>query len=260
MSVKKYKYNDKTQLSSLLKLTVQDFRCKGKTNNVRHIHDVLVDTELIKLLEKLYTQLGATSVKVISGHRCKDHDIKVGGSGHGSHTKGEAVDIIFYNNKNVIYSSTICLTLEDMGHKYGIGYRCGKKDENGETHIDVKKRKWYGDEFYKPYKTVVSFYTYLGVERYKVGKYLSLEEKYVRTKPSMNGKIKKVKDFNNNKIIQKALTSTKPNDLAKVAKNHKFTASAFTTEKNGRVWMKNLNNGYMCIRNVDGTENFKKVG
>lgn len=161
MSVIKYKYNDATKLSE--HFCVKNFRCKcGKT------HEILIDSNLVQLLEKLIVKLNAKSCTVYSAHRCSAHDKKVGGSGKGSHVEGKAVDCYFIGQDNKrIPSKKVCLTLEDMGHKNGIGYRCGGgKDASGQTHIDVKTRKWYGDESKSKSKACCSsFYNYFGLKK-----------------------------------------------------------------------------------------------
>ena len=138
--VKRYKYNSNVLLSK--HFTVQDFKCKcgGK-------HDILIDTDLVDLLEKLFTKLNANSVHITSGYRCKKHDIKVGGSGKGSHTEGKAGDVYYTKDKKRIPSAFICTILENMKDYYGIGYRCGGSlNSRGTTHIDVRHRQWYGNE------------------------------------------------------------------------------------------------------------------
>lgn len=59
------------------------------------------------------------------------------------------------------------LKLEDLGHKKGIGYRCGgSQPSTGQTHIDTLNRKWYGDESISMSKSCCSsFYEYLGVKK-----------------------------------------------------------------------------------------------
>ena len=144
MSVKTYKYNDKTQLTE--HLNVQNFKCKcGKA------HEIKIDSGLPNILEKEMIKLGADRIEVFSGYRCKKHDIAVGGRGTGSHTQGYAADTRYYKGGKVIPSKEVSLRLEDLGHKKGIGYRCGG-NANG-THIDTKPRKWYGDEKYSKTKS-----------------------------------------------------------------------------------------------------------
>lgn len=194
MAVKTYKYNDKTQLTTHFR--VQEFKCKCGKN-----HDILIDDQLPKLLETLRSKLNASRGDIYSGYRCPTHDKNVGGRGTGSHTLGYSVDIIFYDkNGKPIPSSKVALLLEDMGHKYGIGYRCGgSQDHQGKIHIDTRPRKWYGDESksntlsLKDHKAPsdgktghTTFLTYL----YKpTTKYVNASILNVRNEPNTNAKV-----------------------------------------------------------------------
>ena len=134
-----------------------EFRCKccGK---------IMIDTALVDTLEKLFPALELGKINVISGYRCAKHDKAVGGRGCGSHVEGYAADVrCFYKDGSIVPSSVVALTLERLGHKYGIGYRCGRvTDSSGNIHIDTKPRKWYGDESKSMTATACSsFFDYL---------------------------------------------------------------------------------------------------
>ena len=134
-----------------------EFRCKccGK---------IKIDTVLIDTLEKLFPALDLGRINVISGYRCPAHDKAVGGRGAGSHVEGYAADVrCFYRDGSIVPSSVVTLTLERMGHNNGIGFRCGRvSDSSGNTHIDTKPRKWYGDESKSMTATACSsFFDYL---------------------------------------------------------------------------------------------------
>lgn len=167
MAVKSYKYNDKTQLTK--HFNVSEWKCKCGKN-----HDIKIDEKMPVLLENLLVKLGAAHGNIYSGYRCPDYDKKVGGSGKGPHTLGMGVDMRFVDSKGKPFkSSTVALALEDMGHVYGIGYRSGgSADSSGNTHIDTKNRKWYGDEsishslsIWNIKKGAYSFYDYLGIKK-----------------------------------------------------------------------------------------------
>lgn len=147
-----------------------EFRCRCGGS-----HNIYIDTELVSFLEKVKTKLGATACIIYSGYRCSTHDKKVGGSGSGPHTKqtSSAVDCYFTKNGKRINAKIVVLTLEDMGWKYGIGYRCGgSKPETGQVHIDNRKRKWYGNEAVSMSRSCCSsFYTYFGMRKPTVKKY-----------------------------------------------------------------------------------------
>lgn len=169
MAVKTYKYSDKTQLSE--HFNVQEFKCKCGRK-----HDIKIDSNLPVILEKLMVKVGATVGNISSGYRCKIHDKEVGGSGKGSHVEGYACDIIFKKNGKIIPSKEIALRLEDLGHKKGIGYRCGGNANY--THIDTKNRKWYGDEKYSMTKECCrSFYEYFNVPKPDTKKFIQINAK-----------------------------------------------------------------------------------
>lgn len=135
-----------------------EFKCKCGCGKI------MIDAALIDTLEKLFPSLDLGKINVISGYRCAKHDIAVGGRGCGSHVDGYAADVrCYYKDGSRVPSSVVALTLERMGHRYGIGYRCGKTtDAQGNIHIDTKPRKWYGDES-KSYTATAcsSFFNYL---------------------------------------------------------------------------------------------------
>lgn len=194
MSVKTYKYNDKTKLTE--HFGVWEWKCKCGKN-----HEIKIDDKLPKLLETLRTRLNASRGDIYSGYRCPTHDKNVGGRGTGSHTLGYAVDIIFYDQEGKpIPSSKVALLLEDMGHQYGVAYRCGgSKDGSGRIHIDTRPRKWYGDESKSNTKSLkdhkapsdgktghTTFLSYL----YKpTKKYVNASILNVRNEPNTNAKI-----------------------------------------------------------------------
>lgn len=170
MSVKTYKYYDKTQLSE--HFNVQEFKCKcGKNHNIK------IDDKLCPTLEKLMIKVGAKVGNISSGYRCPSHDKAVGGKGTGSHVEGYACDITFKDaDGKVIPSKEIALRLEDLGHKKGIGYRCG--GNKNYTHIDTKNRKWYGDEKYSMDKECCkSFYEYFNIPKPDTKKFIQITAK-----------------------------------------------------------------------------------
>lgn len=157
MKLKEYKYNDRTQLTAHFR--VSEWKCKcGKKHKI-----VIADT-LPPLLEKVMNKIGAVRGDISSGYRCPAHDKAVGGTGGITH-QGYACDIKFTDkNGNVIDSKYVALALEDLGHKYGIGYKCGGSSKY--THIDVRPRKWYGDESKSMSKSCcTSFYEYFNIKR-----------------------------------------------------------------------------------------------
>lgn len=153
--IKTYKYNDKSQIAP--HFHVYEFKCKcGKMHNTK------IDINLVELLEKLRSKLNAKACNVYSGFRCPAHNRAVGGGTNGSHTYGYAADVWFKGqNGKPIPSDKVAILLEDLGHKYGIGWRCGRSSiSTGRIHIDTRPRKWYGDEYYSNSKSISSLKAY----------------------------------------------------------------------------------------------------
>ena len=115
-----------------------------RTSTKLYSDTVKIHNKLIVILEALFKELNCSKMIVNSGYRTEEHDKAVGGSGTGWHTKGRAVDITCYDKKgNVISAKTVCVTLENMGGIYGIGFI-----SNTAVHVDTRpmSQKWYGDE------------------------------------------------------------------------------------------------------------------
>ena len=152
--IKNYESGDKSHLSP--HFNVQEFKCKcGKE------HEILVNTDLVEKLKKLYSALNCSKIIVTSGYRCASHDKNVGGSGSGQHTKGNAADICCYGQDGQpISSKTVCCKAQDIG----FGGIANITAEYKYTHVDVRTgSKWYGDET-KGNSTVTSdFYSYFGI-------------------------------------------------------------------------------------------------
>lgn len=132
-----YTYTDETQLSA--HFNVREFRCKcGRS------HDIELNPDLILKLEKLYRALDCTKIIITSGYRCSDHDKAVGGNGYGQHTKGNAADIICYDQDGeIINTKKIACRAQSIGFR-GIG---NIDRTYTAIHVDVRTgAKWYGDE------------------------------------------------------------------------------------------------------------------
>ena len=117
-----------------------EFKCKCGGN-----HDIVINGELVYKLERLHEIFGAKSIIITSGYRCSKHDISVGGSGSGEHTKGNAADIII-NGKDgkPINTKYIACIAQKLGFR-GIG-----RISDTAIHVDVRPgNPWYGDETVK---------------------------------------------------------------------------------------------------------------
>ena len=135
--MKIYSNNGTGQLSE--HFSVIEFSCKCGEN-----HEIRVDTELIEKLETLRKVLDCSKIIVNSGYRCPDHDRRVGGSGGGMHTKGQAADIVCYDKQGQIYpAGEVCCAAQEIGFS---GIANIDKTYTA-VHVDTRKgSKWYGDE------------------------------------------------------------------------------------------------------------------
>lgn len=156
MSVIIYGAYERKQISP--HFNTQEFKCKcGKT------HEIKIDSKLVDYLEKLFPVLKAKKCIISSGYRCPEHDKRVGGTGWGQHTKGNAADVCFFDAENKpISSKIVSCKAQDLGIP-GIANITSRYDY---IHLDTRPNgRYYGDET-KGYNTVTSdFYRYYGINR-----------------------------------------------------------------------------------------------
>lgn len=163
MAAKKYSKSKDGNKSLSSHFKVREFACKDGSDKI------LINSNLITILEKLYTYLdGKYDIKAIninSGYRTPAHSVKVGGYSTDQHTKGNAADIIVkLATDKTLEAKKVCLALEDLNHKGGVGYI-----SKTATHVDVRGKKVWFDET-KNEKTTSSWYSYWGIEKPKTSK------------------------------------------------------------------------------------------
>ncbi len=124
--------------------------------------DILIDTDIIEILEKLFIRMNAYKLIITSGYRTTEHEMTLSNSAvNGYHTKGQAVDINVWKNSNERYSSKeIALALEDLGWNHGIGLVTKTA-----VHIDSRPSKYYFDESNHNKSIGNSFYTFYKVQK-----------------------------------------------------------------------------------------------
>lgn len=160
--VKTYSNTDRTLLTP--HFNTAEFKCKcGKS------HDTLISTKLVGMLEKLREKLHCSKIIITSGYRCPTHDKNVGGTGSGHHTKGNAADLVCYDNYgNVISSRIICCVAQDLGFT-GIA---NITSDYQAVHLDVRSgSKWYGNEVLGNQNVTNDFYSYYGIRSSDVEAY-----------------------------------------------------------------------------------------
>jgi GH25 family lysozyme M1 (1,4-beta-N-acetylmuramidase) len=157
MSVKTYSYAKDKNVKLSEHFSVWEFRCKDGTDKI------LINTELIDILEKLYARLNCKAINVVSGYRTPSHSVDVGGYSTDQHTKGNAADINCKKKDGTIAkSSEVLCALEDLGFAGGVG-RINHEDMTN-VHIDVRGYKCWFDECNNE-RTTSSWYTYLGIKK-----------------------------------------------------------------------------------------------
>lgn len=134
---------------------VKEFKCKDGTDKI------LINTNLIDVLEKLYKHLNCKAINITSGYRTPSHSVKVGGYSTDQHTKGSAADITAKKQDGTLFSSNeICCALEDISHMGGIG----RINKTHSVHVDVRGYKCWFDEVNNE-KTTNSWYAYFGIKK-----------------------------------------------------------------------------------------------
>lgn len=178
--VNKYSFSSQGKQALSEHFRVEEFRCKDWSDTI------YINTDLITILEKLFSKLGCSSIDIVSGYRTPTHSVEVGGYSTDQHTKGNAADITCYVGGNMIGSKEICCALEDLNHQGGVG-----RIDNTNVHVDVRGYKCWFDEMNGECLTV-SWYDSFGIPRnlkYSVGTYkVTASVLTVREKPDINSK------------------------------------------------------------------------
>ncbi|MBQ4153853.1 MAG: hypothetical protein IJE01_01470 [Clostridia bacterium] len=179
MAVKTYSYyKDGNKLCSV-HTTVKEMASKKGLKLYSDV--VLIDTELLAMVEKLFSKLHCSKYIISSGYRTPEHDRAVGGNGYGQHTKGKAMDCCFYDkNGKVISAKIVCCVAQDLGFK-GIA-NISKKYQY--VHLDMRDSGVYrGDEIKGTNSVTSDFYNYFGISKADVSKYTG---EAVPTAPKVN--------------------------------------------------------------------------
>ena len=131
---------------------------------------IKIDTDLIDILERLYTYLGCSKMVITSGYRTPAYDRQVGGNGRGYHTTGQAADVNCWykeNGKEYRYhGSEICCALQELGWTHGIGWIAGCA-----VHVDTRATQYWFDEQNKCRSIGKDWYTYMQKKGYPVDKF-----------------------------------------------------------------------------------------
>ncbi len=167
MAVKKYSYGKERRVLCSPHTEVYEMASMG--GGKLYSDTVLVDTELMDMVERLFAKLNCKKYIISSGYRTPQHDIAVGGNGKGYHTKGQAVDACFYDKTgNIIPAPIVCCVAEDLG----FGGIANISKNYRYVHLDVRKgKRYFGDETKSNNTVTHSFYDYFGVTKAQIAKY-----------------------------------------------------------------------------------------
>lgn len=146
---------DKTQISK--HFNVQEFKCKcGKQ------HNILINLYLVYMLEKIMNTMNCSMTTINSGYRCPDYDKKIGGF-VGQHSVGNAVDVVFYDQKKkVISTKLISCVAQDLG----LGGIANINKTYTAIHLDARTSNiWKGDEIVSNSTVTTDFYKYYGLTK-----------------------------------------------------------------------------------------------
>ena len=159
--IKQYSYANDGQKFLSEHFQVGEFRSYDDSKGKLTTDVILIDDNLIPMLENIYQTLNCSSIIITSGYRDPEFDVRVGGF-EGYHSKGQAVDIICYNQDNqIIQSTNVCITAQNLG-VLGIGYG------NTYTHLDTRDWKSFFDET-NGAVNINDWYDYFGIPRPTTG-------------------------------------------------------------------------------------------
>ena len=167
MNVIKYSY--KNQRHCQLTAHFKVFEFASLSGSKLYSDEILIDSGLVLMLEKLFSTLKASKCIITSGYRTPAHDKAVGGNGRGQHTKGTAVDCYFLDKKgNRISSKIISCVAQDMGFN-GIA---NINSSYTTIHLDTgnRSKKYLGDETKGTNSVTTDFYKYYGYTRAQIKK------------------------------------------------------------------------------------------
>lgn len=157
--IKKYSYSNDKDTFLTPHFQVEEFKSYCDDWGKLTTDDILIDDKLLEILEMIYSMHNCSKIVITSGYRSEDFDTHLGGF-VGYHSKGQAADIICYDqDNNPIWPGHICITCENQG-VLGIGYGASY------THIDTRDWKSFFDET-NGQCNIGSWYDYFGIARPK---------------------------------------------------------------------------------------------
>lgn len=223
MAIKKYSLKTQGNVYCSTHTQVKEMASIGQGRT--YSDTVVVDTDLLEMVEKLFAKLNCKYYLISSGYRTPQHDKIVGGDGKGQHTLGKAVDACFYDrNGNAIPAKIVCCVAQDLGFT-GIAnisknYRY--------VHLDIRaKGKYMGDEAVSAYTVTDNFYKYFGVSKSDVAKYTGemLNVPLINNYPQYYGNTKSIVDALKSLNINSSFANRKKIAIANGITGYLGTAS-----------------------------------
>ena len=119
---------------------LQEFECHCSSNGGGRLpgcQEVIVDSDLLDVLEKIRAMLGGRAMVITSGYRCPTHNEYVGGVPSSQHCLGKAVHIVVAGVPPALVATAAENVVGPLG---GVGRY------NGFTHVDVRgaMARWMG--------------------------------------------------------------------------------------------------------------------
>lgn len=142
---------------------LSEFQCRDGSDKV------LIDSELVKFLEKLREYLGGDGICTVginSGYRTPAYNVNIGGASKSKHTEGYAADIVVKQYGKRVSGKLICCLCQTLGFK-GIAYI---KGTGYAVHVDMRPSGTYRGDERKGYGNNVGgdFYKYFGIKKSQV--------------------------------------------------------------------------------------------
>lgn len=107
MNLKSYDCNKNLQLTK--DINVSNLKCKGNG----HIHNTYVNLEFIELVQNFIDKNDFEKIEIINGYLCNEYIKKF--NKNDKYSKGNAIDICFYKDGEIIPSKEICKLAKKCG-------------------------------------------------------------------------------------------------------------------------------------------------
>lgn len=156
MAMTSYDCNKNLQLTK--NWNTKEFKCHGSG----HIHNTLINKDLVNMVQTFMDKYGLTKGVMSRGYSCSEYNKKIGGATNSKHVTEGAMDVCFYKGSSIVSAKQICCWATDFGFP-GVAYI----DKNY-VHLDKRTSGIYRGDETKGYSNNVpngDFYTYFGISK-----------------------------------------------------------------------------------------------